>query len=130
MTPTVIKGGKANKPATAEKIAVMEFGPIARIARLPKAKRQKNTDNLVASVRGFSLLAVELVAYDKARLVERVAKDYDTFGPLLMGLAHAADDAKALLQLLQAAEVRLAVAIAVVESDEQPDDDDGAAVGA
>jgi hypothetical protein len=45
-----------------------------------------------------------------------------------MGLAHAADDAKALLQLLQAAEVRLAVAIAVVESDEQPDDD-GAAVG-
>ena len=45
-----------------------------------------------------------------------------------MELAHAAEDAEVLLNVLQSAEARLAVALAVVEGDEQSDDGgDGAA---
>ena len=48
--------------------------------------------------------------------------------PWLMELAHAAEDAQVLLNVLQSAEARLAVALAVVEGGEQSDDGgDGAA---
>jgi hypothetical protein len=120
MTFTVIEGGK--KAATVEQLAAMQFGAIGRIARMPKAKRLKNLDDIAMNVRAFSLVAVEILVHDKAKLVELVAKDYDRFGPWLMELAHAAEDAEVLLNVLQSAEARLAVALAVVEGGGEPDD--------
>jgi hypothetical protein len=128
MTFKVIEGSKRKKAATVEQIAAMQFGTVARIARMPKAKRRKNLDDIAMNVRAFSLVAVEILVHDKAKLVELVAKDYDRFGPWLMELAHAAEDAEVLLNVLQSAEARLAVALAVVEGGGEPDDGgDGAA---
>jgi hypothetical protein len=45
--------------------------------------------------------------------------------PLLVELANAADDAKALLAIIQSGEARLAVALAVVEGDPSPENDGG-----
>jgi hypothetical protein len=126
MTFTVIEGGK--KAATVEQLAAMEFGAIGRIARMPKAKRLKNLDDIAMNVREFSLVASEIIIHDKAKLVELVDQNYDRFGPWLMELANAAADAQVLLNVLQSAEARLAIALAVVEGGGEPDDGgDGAA---
>jgi hypothetical protein len=42
----------------------------------------------------------------------------ESFGPFLMELAHARESAKLLMDLISSAEARLAVALAVVEGDE------------
>jgi hypothetical protein len=44
---------------------------------------------------------------------------------LLVELANAADDAKALLAIIQSGEARLAVALAVIEGDPSPENDGG-----
>ena len=126
MTLTLIEGGK--KVATVEQLAAMEFGAVGKIARMPKAKRLKNLDDIAMNVREFSLVASEIIVHDKAKLVELVDQNYDRFGPWLMELAHAAEDAQVLLKVLQSAEARLAIALAVVEGGGEPDDgSDGAA---
>jgi hypothetical protein len=128
MTFKVIEGSKRKKAATVEQIAAMQFGTVARIASMPKAKRRKNLDDIAMNVRAFSLVAVEILVHDKAKLVELVDQNYDRFGPWLMELAHAAEDAQVLLNVLQSAEARLAVALAVVEGGGERDDgSDGAA---
>ena len=69
MTFTVIEGGK--KAATVEQLAAIQFGAVGRIARMPKAKRLKNLDDIATSVREFSLVASEIIVHDKAKLVRR-----------------------------------------------------------
>ena len=120
MTFTVIEGDK--KAATVDKIAALQFGAVARIALMPKAKRQKNLNDIAMNVRAFSLVAVEFLGHDKAKLVELVDQNYDRFGPWLMELTHAAEDAEVLLNVLQSAKARLAIALAVVEGGGEPDD--------
>ena len=41
MTFKVIEGSKRKKAATVEQIAAMQFGTVARMARMPKAKRRR-----------------------------------------------------------------------------------------
>jgi hypothetical protein len=63
MTFTVFEGGK--KAATVGQLAAMEFGAIGRIARMPKAKRLKNLDDIAMNVREFSLVASEIIIHEK-----------------------------------------------------------------
>jgi hypothetical protein len=58
---------------------------------------------------------------DKAKLIAMVEKAHDEFGPGLKLLADAKEDARALMELIGSAEVRLAVALANVEGDEDKD---------
>jgi hypothetical protein len=54
------------------------------------------------------------------RLSIRVEKNYEILGSALMALAHAREGAKAILEILASAEVRLATALANVEAEEDP----------
>jgi hypothetical protein len=83
---------------------------------MPKAKRQKNLSNLAKNVHACSLVAGEMLVYDKAALVEMVDKERDVFRPAaLMELEDAIGHAETLLEVLKAGRARLAVALAVVE---------------
>ena len=63
----------------------------------------------------MAVAAAEIVAMEKTELIARVDEHYDVFGPLLMQLAEATNDPKLLVDVIQAAECRLAVALANVE---------------
>ena len=65
----------------------------------------------------MTVAAAELVGMEKGELITRVEEHHDVFGPMLTSLSEAAADAKMLVDLCQAAECRLAVALANVEED-------------
>jgi hypothetical protein len=69
----------------------------------------------------MAVLAGEIMAADKPKLITMVEKAYDELGPCLMQLAHAKEDARALMEMIGSAEIRLAVALANVEGDEDKD---------
>jgi hypothetical protein len=118
-----IAGGASGPPATVAEIAAFEFGAIKEFRGLTKAERLRKTHSIADGVRAMAVLAAEIVAMDKPKLIAKVSEKYDVLGALLMEFAEAADDAKALLEIIQSAEARLAVALAVVEGDPPPDDD-------
>jgi len=65
----------------------------------------------------MAVVAAETISLNKDQLIPRVAEQYDVLGPCLMWLAHAGDDARVVLDIIRAAEARLAVALANVEGD-------------
>jgi hypothetical protein len=65
----------------------------------------------------MAVVAAEIISLNKDELIARVAEQYDVLGPCLMWLAHAGDDARVVLDIIRAAEARLAVALANVEGD-------------
>jgi hypothetical protein len=60
------------------------------------------------------------VSVSRPELIDRVEKNYEALGSALMPLAHAREEAKAILEILASAEVRLATALANVEAEEDP----------
>jgi hypothetical protein len=103
------------KAATEADIAVLEFKAVKELRKLPKEKRQSRTFEMTKNVNSFAQVAIEILAQEKDELIETVRTKYDIFGPALMGLHHAGVDAKALHGMIQAAEIRLASALGVVE---------------
>jgi hypothetical protein len=130
MTNLKVTHGSKRPPATIEQIAAIEFMAIPELARMSKAQRKDNAKAMASRVWNAAAVAAEFVSLDKVELVKRVAEKPDYYGPMLMEFAYAADDARALLEVIQACETRLAVALAVVEGDEPPDPDDGEKVAA
>jgi len=57
----------------------------------------------------LSVIASQMVSFERAELVQKVRDEYDTFGPMLMKLAEGGETLKALAALITAAETRLAV---------------------
>src|SRR6266566_4223144 len=102
------------KPATVEQLAAFEFEGVKRLAALPKDTRNKHTSDLVDEVHLAATVAIEIVAMDKAELVEKVRARLEKFGPALMKLASARESAGCLSSIIGSAEARLAVALAVV----------------
>lgn len=70
---------------------------------------------MIDRIRVAALVAVEFLVFDKDELIARAAADYETLGPVLMALADAADTLKGLREIVTAAELRLAIALANVE---------------
>jgi hypothetical protein len=105
-------------PATIKSIAAFEFAAVKEFRNLSKVERLRNAHGLVDRVRPMAVIAGEILAVPKEELIAKVADGYEILGPCLMQLADAKDDARALMELIGSAEVRLAVALANVEGDE------------
>jgi hypothetical protein len=60
--------------------------------------------------------AGEIVTMNKAELIAKVEAGHDVFGELLLDIADKKEDAKAILDVISAAEARLVVALANVEA--------------
>ena len=101
--------------ASVKQIAAMQFTALKDFRQQSKKKRVELTSGLVDKVKIPAVVAVEIIAMTKKELVDHVAGDLEKWGPSLMALAEAHDDAKALCDLIGTAEARLAVAVATVE---------------
>ena len=73
---------------------------------------------IVRSLWPITNMAAEVVAMTKPELIEMVCKTHDKCDDFLMELADARDTAKALAEVVGAAEARLTVALANVEANE------------
>jgi hypothetical protein len=116
-TPT-LQAAPKGKPATHTEVARLEFRALKQFRHLTKTERIKKIHDTVDRVRPMAVLASEILTKQKPELITLVDEQYDKFGPFLMALAHARNDAKALADVIGAGEVRLASALANVEDDE------------
>jgi hypothetical protein len=116
----LINGGKNDgEPATVAEIAALQFDGVKELAQLSEKQRDKNLTGLIQSVYAAAQIAGAIVTHDKAKLIEVVSEQYDTFGPALMELADARANAQATLEIIRSGEARLAVALAVIEGDDE-----------
>jgi hypothetical protein len=121
-----VVGGKADSPpVTIEQIAAIEFKPVKEFARLSEAKRDERLREMSTTVYQLAGFAMEIHTKRKDELVKVVREQYADLGSWLMTFHNAANDAKALAELIEGAEVRLLWALAVVESEPPPDDGGG-----
>ena len=125
----VLAASRHDSPAaTVTELAALEFGRVSDIASVTQEQRVEFLRAGATRVYQMAVLAAGFLAMDKAEAVKKVADQYDIFGPALMNFACAGNDARILLDLIKSAEVRLAVALAVVEGAGEDDaDDPGAA---
>jgi hypothetical protein len=114
----VIKADRT--PATVEAIAALQFAAVKQFRGSTQEERIRKAHALADRIRPTLVIACELVGLERAELIDRVEKNYEVLGPALMALAHAREDAKAILEILASAEVRLATALANVEAEEDP----------
>ena len=103
------------KPATASEIAQLEFRALKTVRGLSQQERTEKFHNIISFLRPMAITAAEIIGTEKTELITRVGEHYDVFGPLLMQLANATNEAKVLADMIHAAECRLAVALANVE---------------
>jgi hypothetical protein len=100
------------QPANDTEIAQIELRALKIIRNLSKDERLARTHELVEVVRPMTIVAGEVVAMTKAKLSKDVEEKRDHFVHLQSDVAKAKDDAKAIVDLLSAAEARLTVALA------------------
>lgn len=103
------------KPATIAEMAQVEFRALKALRGLSHQDIAEKFGNVIEFLGPMTVAAAEVVALEKPELIAKVGDHYDVFGPLLMQLAEATKDAKLLVDVIQAAECRLAVALANVE---------------
>lgn len=103
-------------PATSDQIAALEFTSVRRLAALSEKQRLESLHALSDDVRAMAILGMNMLVRDKRDVIDLVSAKYDTFGPMLMMLAETRERGQALLDVIGAAEARLAVALAVVEA--------------
>jgi hypothetical protein len=102
-------------PLTQERLAAFEFESVRCFRHMSKEGRHRRAHDLVDAIRPMAVLAAEVCALEKHELVKKVEEHHGEWGPFLMMLAEAGKEAGALLDLLAAAEMRMAVALAIVE---------------
>ena len=124
MTLELVANNAKRKPVTIARLASIEFPAIRELRGMTKVRRLKKLHSIADDVRAMAVIASEIVAMDKAELVANVDDKHEHFGPFFMQLARAGACARLLADLIVSAEVRLAVALAVVEGDGGVDDVD------
>jgi hypothetical protein len=102
-------------PATEDQIAALEFPAIKQFRAMSKAKRAERALELTNEVYKAVQIALETMSRDKAEIVAMVRSNHDLWGGALLEFAESGRAAAALLEIIQSAEARLAVAVAVVE---------------
>jgi hypothetical protein len=108
------------RPATTAEIAAVEFD--GAVSRLTAGQRATAIADLLETISPLLPLAYEIGLASKDELVARVEREYEELGPRLMQLLRAREAAEILHDMLDAAEARLAVALAVVEGPEDGED--------
>jgi hypothetical protein len=117
----IINGGADEPTATIEQMAAVEFLPIKLDSSLTKSQKIERLNQRMDYARDWAGLATEIIELSKDELVAKVRAHYDVFGPMLMSMYEAAE-AVDVTSIFRAAETRLAIALAVVESEPPPDD--------
>jgi hypothetical protein len=113
---TTLQAVPKGKPVTHTEVA--QPRALKQFRNLSKTERIQKIHDTVDRIRPMAVLASELLTKEKPELIALVDEQYKKFGPFLMQLAHATNDAKALANVIGAAEVRLAAALANIEDDE------------
>jgi hypothetical protein len=103
-------------PATEIEMAQLEFRALKVIRNLSKDERLTRAHELVECVRPMTVIAADVVAMTKAQLAKDVEDKRDLLVRMQSDIARVKDDAKAIIDLLWAAETRLAIALTDVES--------------
>ena len=98
-------------PATEIEIAQLEFRALKAIHNLSKDERLTRVRELVECVRPMTVIAADVVAMTKAQLSKDVEDKRDLFVRMRSDIARVKDDAKAIIDLLSAAEARLTIAL-------------------
>jgi hypothetical protein len=106
------------KAASVAEIAALEFSAVKQFRGLTKVERLKRVHAVTDDVRVLAILAAEIVAMNKPELIAIAREKHEELGPLLTKLKQGKEDAGLLVQLIGSAEIRLAVAFANVEGDE------------
>jgi hypothetical protein len=78
-------------------------------------KRTEKIYGIISFLSPMAVAAAEIVALEKTELIARV-REHAVFGPLLKQLAYATSDARLLVDIIHAAECRLAAAPASLDS--------------
>jgi hypothetical protein len=112
------------RPATTAEIAAVEFD--GAVSRMTAGQRATAIADLLETISPLLPLAYEIGLASKDELVARVEREYEELGPRLMQLLRAREAAEIMHDMLDAAEARLAVALAVVEGPEDGEDGEGA----
>ncbi len=112
-------------PVTHASLLPMRFAAVKEFRGMSKEQCIAFAHERIESLRPVLVLAGEVLAQNKDELTAKVVANLDTWGPLLMHFAEAAKVAGALTEVLQSAEVRLVVAIAIAEGDDDGGDDGG-----
>jgi hypothetical protein len=90
-------------------LSVLEFPAIPVFARMTKAERACRTREMVDAVYAAAVLAAEICARDKSSLMAEVGEvKYDTFVRCREEFADARANARALSEIIRAADSRLA----------------------
>jgi hypothetical protein len=98
-------------PATDTEIAQLEFRALKIIRNLSKDERLTRTHELVEFVRPMTIVAGEVVAMTKAQLSKDIEDKRNLFERMRSDIAGVKDNAKAIIDLLSAAEARLTIAL-------------------
>jgi uncharacterized protein YgbK (DUF1537 family) len=99
------------KPAIDVEIAQAEFRALKVIRNLSKDERFTRMDEILDLVRPMTIVAGEIVAMTKDQLAEDVKEKRDLFVQMRSDITRAKDAAKAIVDLISAAEARLAGAL-------------------
>jgi hypothetical protein len=102
-------------PEPGAEIAMMEFRALKAIRGLSTEERIERSVAIGRSMRRMALLAAEIIAVNKDELAAKVADASDLFGGFLTDLAQAKADAKALHDVIGAAENWLTAALVNVK---------------
>jgi hypothetical protein len=99
------------KPFTDTEIAQIELRALKVIRNLSRDERLTRTHELVEFVCPMTVIAGDVVAMTKAQLTKDVEDKRDLFVRMRSDIARVKDDAKAIIDLLSAAEARLTIAL-------------------
>jgi hypothetical protein len=101
----------------AQKFAQMEFRALKLFRNMSQDERLRQSHGFVENIRPMVVAAGEIVVMTKADLITKVEAGHDVFGEMLLDLGNTKEDAKAILDVISAAEARLVVALANVEGE-------------
>jgi hypothetical protein len=113
-TTSKAAGPRKAKPVTVAQIGAVSFSAIPELAAQTQATRITCAHNLARQVRTAAVIAAEIVAMDKPNLVARVGEETETFAHILIKLTDAVATARALVEIMHAAELRVSSALVVV----------------
>jgi hypothetical protein len=93
----------------------MEIRALKVLRGLSETERLRKADAIVNGILPMAIVAAEIIGLQQAEFVARVDKLHDVFVPVLKQLAEATSEAKVVVDIIHAAECRVAAALASIE---------------
>ncbi len=116
----VVDGAPEPKMTVGE-LAAFEFKGVREFKGLSEKQRKRRAWIKADHIYRMAQLALTIVAMEKEELVTCVRKNYDTMAPALADFTQAGICAETIREIIISAEMRLAVALAVIDGDEPND---------